>query len=162
MGNRSGAQNGEANLNQLVMPRSVELETEVSAVKENGRMLQGPGVREALPVHALQDGRCSERPLASSLDAGPGEAPVLQSLLVLSVSVGDSSLDSTQLAPPRRQREAGPRIREQCHLLQEKINCLCLFPLRACCVYYGDLAGSVPPWAAELLPQKPAKPASAY
>lgn len=30
-------------------------------------MLQGPRVREALPAHALQDGRCSERSPASSL-----------------------------------------------------------------------------------------------
>ena len=101
MGNRSGrglgshgAQNGEASLNQLVMPRSVELETEISAIKERGRMLQGPRVWEALPAHALQDGRCSERSPASSLDAGPMEVPVLQSVLILSVSVWDSSLDS--------------------------------------------------------------------
>lgn len=37
-----------------------------------------------------------------------------------------------------------PEMGEQCHLLREKINCLCLFPLRACCIYYGDLAGLVP------------------
>lgn len=42
------------------------------------------------------------------------------------------------------QSEVGPEVREQCHLLQEKIDCLCLFPLRACCIYYGDLAGFVP------------------
>ena len=32
-------------------------------------MLQGPQVREALPAHALQDGRCSERPRAQ--EEGP-------------------------------------------------------------------------------------------
>lgn len=84
------------------------------------------------------------RPSRSRLHSGPLGVCTAKNLHLFSVRVlGISSMRDTQLARSR-DREVGPEAGEQCHLLHEKTNSWCLFPLRACRVYYGALAGLEP------------------
>lgn len=116
-------------------------------------MLQGPRVREA-SRHA-QDGRCSERSPASSppWDAGSHGGARVGSLcsfcpflLGIAITVGTTK-------PAKGSRTQDQRTMSS---FTGENRLFMLVSLRACCIYYGGLAGSVPPWAAELFPQKPA------
>lgn len=158
MGNRSGrglgshgAQNGEASLNQLVVLGSVELETEISAIKEKGRMLQGPRVRK--PPRSRPPGwRCSERSPASSLHGMQAlwrcPSCSLCSFCPFLFGIAHSTAGTTRAAK-------GSRTWDQ-RTMSSFTGENRLFMLVSSPLYLLWRPGSVPPWAAELLPQKPA------